>query len=228
MAFLTTYDLTSTLNSRDISTLSESQPVINSLITRAVSETKSFIQHRYDANLVFPNVNIFDIDEDYLERDIIFYSENEWLIASTYAIGDRVSYNEKIYESLQGSNTGNNPYTADTFWEEKTDNNKYYTAAQDGTGNYPEDTAYWTVGDTRDPSIIDIVSIITIFYLFRKQTPRTTPEWIVSEYDRVKDDLKAYQRGTRTIILPVRTDEEGEEEGHEIIYGSQEQKNWNY
>lgn len=39
-----------------------------------------------------------------------------WLVGTTYAIGAKVQYIDKIYESLVGSNVGNQPNTSPTQW----------------------------------------------------------------------------------------------------------------
>lgn len=48
-----------------------------------------------------------------------------WNAGTTYALGDRVIYVSKVYESLQDSNTGNNPATATTWWIEVSVTNPY-------------------------------------------------------------------------------------------------------
>jgi hypothetical protein len=43
-------------------------------------------------------------------------SYSAWSSGTTYSLGDKVLYNTHIYESLQNSNTNQNPLTAATFW----------------------------------------------------------------------------------------------------------------
>jgi len=107
-------------------------------------------------------------------------------------------------------------------------NNKYYVCTVESLDHLPNDTDYFEETDSRDPSIVDIVCVLTIFILFRKRQPRNIPDWITEEYDRKIDDLKAYQRGTRTIELTVNLDADDEEEGHRVTYGSETQKDWNF
>lgn len=103
----------------------------------------------------------------------------------------------------------------------------FYTCILESTGNELTDTTYFTEGDTRDPSIVDICTILTIYYLFRKVQPRNIPDWITDEYDKIVKDLISYQKGTRMIELPVKLDDDDEEEGHRITYGSETAKDWN-
>jgi len=181
MSFIIRNDLNSTLNDTDINKMASDDYTLQIVIKKAIEEVKSYIQHRYDVDLVFTEMTIYDN-------------------SVTYVVNDNVYFNEK-----------------------------YYVNILESTANYPTNTTYFTeIDDPRDQSILDITCIIAIYYLFRRITPRITPKWIVSEYDRVRDDLKAYQKGTRTIILPVNEDSDGDEEGHRITYTSETQKDWNF
>lgn len=178
--FINRFDLETTLNKEDIEILSELDQEFITTSTKAISIVKSYIQHRYDPDTVFIDINLYNTTKAYAVDDLVFY------------------------------------------------NDKYYTCILASTGNVPTNTTYFTEGDSRDPSIVDIVCVITIFLLFRKKQPRVIPDWITEEYDRVIDALKAYQRGTRMIELTVKTDADDEEEGHRVTYGSETQKDWNY
>ena len=179
MSFIIRNDLNNTLNEADITVLAPDEITLLSSIKRAIEEVKSYIQHRYDVDLIFTDVSIYDNSDTYVVDDVVYFDE------------------------------------------------KYYINILESTGNLPSNTTYFTeISDPRDQAILDITCIISIFYLFRRKTPRTTPPWIISEYDRVRDDLKAYQKGIRTILLPVNEDEDGDEEGHRITYSSETQKDW--
>lgn len=54
------------------------------------------------------------------ENDHPVYSD-----ATTYAIGNRVIFNNRIYESLQDANTGNQPDISPTFWLDVGATNRY-------------------------------------------------------------------------------------------------------
>jgi len=223
MAFINEFDLRNTYSDSN-NTLTKLLTVTNDLsirVNKAVARIKSYIQHRYDPEQVFIDVLEFSTATEYTTGQLIQYTESDYVAATTYDINARVVYEDKIYKSLQGSNTGNQPDTADTFWEFVVNDNQYYVAAQDSTGNYPEDDTYWTTGDTRDPSIVDICCWLTLYDLYSGGNPRTNPEIVQIRYENAIDDLKAYQRGDRTVILPVQVDEDGDEEGHEINYGSE-------
>jgi len=230
MAYLIRNDLENTLNKADLDTLAPTDVLISLSSNKAVAKAKTYIQHRYDPDEIFIDVNVFSVSKAYIVGDLIYYAESDYVAETTYELNARVNYNGTIYKSLQSSNIGNTPDTEAAWWESVTANKQYYVCAADSTGNYPENTSYFTEGDSRDQELLDIITIIAIFQLFRKIQPTNIPDWISEEFDRASSDLEKYGlKGTRTIILPVQVDEDGEEEGHRINYGSSEtQKDWEY
>lgn len=177
-------------------------------------------------------INRFDLETTLNKADItkLADKDKDFNIASNKAISIVKSYIQHRYDptavfiQINNYNTTKEYVVDDLVFY----NEKYYTCTATSTGNAPTDTDYFEENDSRDPSIVDIVCVLTIFLLFRKIQPRVIPEWITEEYDRVINDLKAYQKGTRMIELTVKLDSDDEEEGHRISYGSETQKNWNY
>ena len=174
----------------------------------------------------------FDLETTLNVTDMNVLAQNDSDYKSAYAkaIETVKSYIQHRYDVSEVFVTVNtfNPQTEYAVGDIVFYNNKYYICSVLSQGNLPTDTDYFTQGDTRNQSILDIICILTIFYLFRKVQPRNIPEWINEEYDRKIDDLKAYQRGTRTILLTVSTDTDDEQEGHRVSYGTETQKDWNY
>lgn len=224
MAFINEYDLKRIYKDSAVDKLLNVTNNLSELSYQSVSEIKSYIQHRYDSTQIFFDVLKFSATTTYALGALIQYTETAWVSTTTYAIDARISYEGKIYKSLQNSNTGQNPITETAYWEFTVNDNTYYSAAQESTGFYPENSTYWTVGDIRDRAIVKICSWLTIYELFSGGNPRTFPDIIRDKYEDSIDELKAYQRGTRTVILPVQVDEEG----HEITYDSQPAKNWSF
>ena len=236
MAFITLYDLHNTYSEDQVAILLESIDNVDKVINRAVAKAKGYIQHRYNPDEVFLNVSTFNTTDTFAVGSLIIYFETEWDTADTYALNARISYREqvngkwvdKIYKSLQGSNTAQNPSTATAYWEYVVDNNTHYVSIAETTGFYPENVTYWTAGDTRDESIVEIVSWLTLYRLASSNNPRTIQEIVVDNMNMALDDLKAYQKGTRMVVLPVRLDDDGEQEGHRISFDSSTQKDWDY
>lgn len=55
-----------------------------------------------------------DTTQYYKTQVVVFYAA--WAIGTTYSAGDVITYSSVAYVSLQGSNTGNEPDTATTYW----------------------------------------------------------------------------------------------------------------
>lgn len=228
MAFINEYDLKRVYLDSAVTKLLNVTNNLSELAEQSVSEIKSYIQHRYDPDQVFYDVLEFSTATTYTLGALIQYTETAWVTATTYALDERISYEGKIYKSLQNSNTGQNPITETLYWEFVVNDNTYYSAAQESISFYPENTTYWTAGDIRDRAIVKICAWLTIYELFSGGNPRTYPDIIRDKHTDSIDELKAYQRGTRTVILPVQVDDDGESEGHEITYSSVTQRDWSY
>lgn len=71
---------------------------------------------------------IAGLDLDFFVSNVMLIRTDSITYKSTYASGttydldDRIFYENKLYKSLQGSNTGNQPDISATYWEEDTDN----------------------------------------------------------------------------------------------------------
>ena len=52
-------------------------------------------------------------------------TDPDYSSGATYALGDKVTYGTKVYESLQGSNTNHQPDTSPTWWLDLGANNQY-------------------------------------------------------------------------------------------------------
>jgi len=228
--FLIERDFNRILNNNDISILLEeselySDEVLNESIDFAIEFVKSKLQHRYDPDQIFINVNSFDLTTTYNENDLIIYTEQDFDTLIEYTSGDRVNYQNRIYEA-------NTTTTIGTFdpdeWDLKANNNSFYYCIAESFNNYPNDTDYFTKGDLRNALIRDYTMKIAIKELFMRVQPRVFPSWVIDEYTRAEDHLTRVSNGKDTLLLPVKLDADGEQEGHNITYGSQIQRNWEY
>ena len=226
--FISRYEIEDYINEADASVLIKRDSDLENAQNSAIELVKTSIQHRYDEALVFFDILDFDTTTTYAEDDNIRYTEDEYVAATTYSTDDRISYDGYIYKSLQDNNTGNTPDTATSYWEEVADDNSYYTAVQASTGNYPENTTYFTQIDSRNSLIVDFVLTLTIYNLFRKSQPSNIPDWITVERDNAMTELDKIGLGKKTLILPVALDDDEDQEGHAITYGSQTQRDLLY
>ena len=239
MAFLIENDVRVLLPTKDINILTYAEPGENSddflqaRVDFAVGVAKNYIQHRFDPTQIFLDVDIFSASASYAVGALVFYEEPAWVEGTTYNDTARVSYTETdgsvyVYRRTGGGTT-TEPPTNQSFWIRSVKNKSYFVAVQVSSGNYPEDTAYWTANDSRDPVIKTYTLYIAIYELFKKAQPNQVPEWAINSNDEAVSWFRMVARGQITPELPVKTDANGNEEGEEINYNfNYEKQNYDF
>ena len=218
-------DIRNLLPERDVNILLEKtddQDGLSFLLQRslfAIDFVKSKIQHRYDPGQIFIDVNEFDISATYQVGSLIYYTEQEYDDAATYNVGDRVSYQNHIYEQTDTAPVTGVLPTDTNSWTQRVRDKQYYNTDAISNGNYPEDTSYFTPGDTRHQLILTYTFTLAAYELFKKVQPNMVPEWIVQSRDEVVEHLDRIADAKDTVDLPLYLDDEGEpdnERGQEI------------
>lgn len=169
----------------------------------AIELAKGSLAARYDMTKAFAPILPFDISVDYIEGDIVSYTEPAWNNATNYVANNRVSYQGYIYKALQ-NNTNKNPSTEILFWEQIIENEELYVVTADGTGNYPEDTAFFKQDDARNALLVDIVLNIALYLVHRRIAPRQIPETRKNAYEDSIVQLQDIASGTLFIDLPIK------------------------
>lgn len=228
--FLVERDFYRFLNSDDIGiVLTESELysdlILNESIDFAVEFVKSKIQHRYDSSSTFIDVNIFSIATEYTAGLLILYSELAYVAATTYILDDRCSYNNLIYKANKTTTPGDFN-VAD--WDLVTQNESYYYCIATSTGNYPDNSTYFTKGDNRNALIRDYTITLALEQLFIRVNPRVIPEWLINKVEQAGKHLDRISNGKDTVLLTVRTDDDGNNKGDTFLYGSETQKDWSF
>jgi hypothetical protein len=99
--------------------------------------------------------------------------EDEYSNTTTYAIGDKVYYNNIEYTCLV-SVVGILP-TNTQFWSA----GSAYTL----TATYPDDDTKWTQGDNRNQQIVMYLLDVTLYHLHSRINPRNVPDLRKERYD---------------------------------------------
>lgn len=140
----------------------------------AQSEMISYLSQRYLTDKVFSDTSTFDINATYYGKNLIEYTEDAFVVNTTYVVDDRVSYKGNIYKNILGC-TGVPPtfatnwtlitedkslYYAKTSESEYSHSTTYaigavvwyndviYTAIAESLAHLPTDTGYWSAGAT--------------------------------------------------------------------------------
>lgn len=227
--FLVKRDFYRFLNSSDVGVLlteSElySDTILDESIGFAVEFVKSKIQHRYDPLQIFIDVVSFSLSSDFTEGSLVLYTEPSYSESENYVLNDRVSYNNLIYKANQATTGVFNS----EHWDLVTQNESYYYVTADTTGNYPENTDYFTKGDNRNALIRDYTITLTLEQLFLRVNPRVIPEWVITKSEQATEHLNRISNGKDMVALPVKTDADGNTEGNTFRYGSETQKDWRF
>jgi len=229
MAFIIENDIRILLPVRDINILlkeddgDNSEVFLTQRVNFAIDFVKGMIQHRYNPVGIFIEMNVFDYNADYVIGDAIYYSEDAYVNTTEYSSGDRVSYEKYIYEHIAGAPTTGTLPTDTATWSKKVRNNTYYTCTADSINNYPENTAYFSVGDPRNALIFTYTLYIAVYELFKKVQPTMVPEWLISSRDEANEYLKQVARGIVTMSLPIYDDpQKGQEISYNFKYPTQD------
>ena len=168
----------------------------------------------------------------YVSEDRVFWEEAAFSETATYTTGQRVSYNDNIYEA-------NTSVSAGTFnpseWDLLAENNSFFVLNDTAiVGTLPTSTEF-TSGDDRNPLIKEITIDVVLYNIHSKISPRAIPDVRRTRYDgfgNLKEGdsaistLKEIQKGNVTLDLPVI--ENAPQNTERIPYGNQSSSNYIY
>ena len=143
---------------------------------------------------------------------------------SVYLVGDQVYWNGYVYTAtanttiqsresmIQYANISDiplpnvfpdSPQNADaTYWGNK-------TAYSIPVNTSPQNTAYWTIGDSRSQQMVMYMTDIAIFHLHRAISPMNIPEMRKTAYKDAIGWLKSCSLGNVTPNLPEKQPQQG-------------------
>jgi len=113
------------------------------------------LRHRYDERKFFPEIIPFVKADTYQINDLVEYSETPYDVATTYVLGNRVSFqqtistvlNDDIFEANASVAAGETPATTPGKWDNKTENFSLFHAEQITTGVNPDTTFSFTANN---------------------------------------------------------------------------------
>jgi hypothetical protein len=138
--------------------------------------------------------------------------------AVVYTDGQYVTYKFDIYKRNDAQNTLKNetPSSDSDYWEKIALSE--YATEYDSTGNYPNNTTYWTYGDNRNQTIVRITVDIALFHLHSVINPRNIPALRKDRYDSAVEFLTMCMEGKLNPVLP----EYDAQSGYKLRFGSNE------
>lgn len=167
----------------------------------AVSMMKSYLNNRYDMPDTFPAIGAWDSAKQ-------FNAEVELTMTVRC---EEVKYTPKYYRDANGYILNYTYY-----------NGTFYHAKQDSLGIEPtvapDWEEYWEAQDPRIAIIKEYCIDITIFYLFKRVTPRKIPEFRIDLFNIAKEWLEMVGKGKLSPELPYPLI--AEESTDELQWGS--------
>jgi hypothetical protein len=151
-------------------------------VPRTVEKMSSYLRARYDV-------------------DVIFAPFKEYNAATTFAVGDRLIYNDV----------------------------KYYCIAE-STGNLPTDTDYWTEGDNRNQDLLTHFIDIALYNIYSRLNAVDIPGIRKERYDGDDSRqlggaigwLKNIVKGYIQPDFPLLQANQDDQTGNKVIYGYSE------
>ncbi len=201
MAFLRKSDYYSLISETNLNVvITDTDTFLADRQRTAKEEISSFLRHRYDVNQIFKDILTFVLANTYAENDLIEWSEDAYVPATTYNTDDLCSYSDKIYQCNEDGVAG--VWNA-SKWTELADNESLWYARQPTTDNLPSETFSYTqnayTGNHNEITGWDKATDTTLYfkriekriYIFNSASNRTTgyPSEGYFEYDAGGVDL---------------------------------------
>jgi hypothetical protein len=183
--FLVKYDFNTLIDETNVDELTNSSDrLLDDAIDAAVEEVAGYIRHRYDEAIVFKVVQDFLLATTYAVDDRVFWSETAWAAATVYTSGDLISFTDSnIYQANDTTTAGESPTTTPSKWDLRAENNTFYTCILAGSGVLPSVTASFTAEDNRNAKIVQVTIDITLYNIHSKTSPRNIPDVRRVRYD---------------------------------------------
>jgi len=181
--FLDTHDLESAIKSEHLKQItSHDGAIIPKAEKAAISMIAGNLSQRYEVADIFPKILLWSGTRAYSipVETTVEVSEEEY------------TYTPRFTRDASGVIT-NYCYHNATWWK----------AVQDSTNQEPGGSiGYWIEEDPRDAQIVQYVSDVTIFFIFRRVSPRQIPDLRLSMYNEVKEWLSMVRQDQITPDLP--------------------------
>lgn len=217
--------------------INEKSAILDRAIPDAIEEAACHIRHRYDEDQVFAIVNKFITSKNYAVNDRIIWSPDAYVSTNTYNTDDIVSQDDNIYQAKEDGITG----SFDTSkWTLIVENKTHYYCIQATTGTeLPNNTDYFTKGDSRNNKLVQVIVDIILYNLHSRITPRKIPELRMVRYDNAgnkKDGecaitwLEKVANGKITPDLQIIIDDDGTtpQNSERVSYGKSSTSKYKY
>lgn len=198
MQFLRSQDYDALIKADNLAQILEEDDTIRvSAELSAISEMRSYIEQRYDCDVIFKGMAEFSNSANYYPGDRVLkttttgVSPNQVTVQDIYYVSgtffhrrkpwdkdDIVIFEGAKYKALMNVPRGIIPVQGQTscFWQ-------YLSAISAITGVAVTDATKWTKGDNRNPYLITLLVDMILYHLHKRINPRQIPDSRIIAYD---------------------------------------------
>jgi phage gp36-like protein len=192
MGFLIRHDYGQLITNDDLNVIiGNNEHILDEAMKSTQVEIESYLRDRYDVALMFPDLTQWTESKTFNIDQAIILAADNWT-AKNYAVGDLVSFDSGqslIYRCVQLTVSNEIP-TNVTYWEPIGIMDQLYSCIQIATNQKPNDAAYFTPTEQRDPHLVRMFIDLMLYELNSRIKPRNIPEFRIQRHDDVIMYLK--------------------------------------
>ncbi len=169
-------------------------------IDMAVELVISYLLKRYDESLAFPQIKVWQVDQDYTEGDLVVSLPPAFDLEAEYGVGDQVTYNSLVFKATQAT-TGDAPGQGfKSIWSGVAWRIMRCTA--DHTSEGTIDGTKFEAVDPRNQVLVSATADIVVYELMARAMPDAMPDVRKDRYKAAISMLSRVATGKQSIDLP--------------------------
>lgn len=207
------------------------EEIFASCDARAVGEVKSYLNNKYDTDLMFFDIKPWSVTENYELDDYVYYSPEvkTWNSVTAYNTGEHVWYEAdgKTYIVTALTSAGDLPTDITKFTETVITRKIYKALSNVPSGTLVSNATFYDQTDPRDAYLVSLCTDVFLYHAMSRIVPRNIPERIGVKYADVISLLRDFADNRKNTHAPfplrgVDTDDtDGQNNGYDISWGSQ-------
>jgi hypothetical protein len=227
MGFVIKHDYHQLITLDDLNTIIDNDDhILDESMLSTQREMESYLRGRFAVDKMFLDVTEYQIATEYLVGTIVVLTAESWK-NQQYTIGQLVSFDvggvKSVYRCIQDTTTKQIP-TDSVYWRKIGQTDQLYTVLQTASNVDPKNVDFYEPRDARDPHLIRMFIDLLLYEIHSRISPRNIPEFRIQRHDDVISYLKNVSDPRKNINPSFPTNEQPENEGFDISFGSAKNK----
>ena len=224
MGFLIRHDYDQLIKSDELDIIIDGNDhILDEAMRSTQSEIESYLRDRYDVALMFFNVVLYKITDQFNVGTIIALIADDWKKNSAHLVGDLVAFvtddDDLIFRCILDTTSNQEPTDA-TYWRQIGVNDTLYTVTVDALDKDPNDAGFYDPKDSRDPHLVRMFIDLLLYEVHTRIKPRNIPEFRIQRHDDVIAYLKSVADPRKNISPAFPLLEQLENQGFDIMHGT--------